>query len=275
VRLVTYSAIDSASTFLSLDRSKGPPIARAKCDAGLAIARACPGDTAIEIREIAGYARANARTGGAFFGDLITQAFRFAETCSGERNSMFKWLKARFARRSAEKRGREIFAAAEGSYVERCSIVGLMMAIEADEIAEQRGKLKPDGQVVFMMAYECCMMWAIKTGMGKVLKPEEVQSGVHTMQRNLAKNRWYQPGAFERIWAQMEILMPIAMSTEPGAPPPYPVAEMLMAPNLAGYPIDPMVGSDMKFGIYVLLMMQQLADAAELAAKEHLQGKKG
>lgn len=195
--------------------------------------------------------------------------------CSSEVSAVLEFFLAQMRDQEGEKRGREIFAAAEGSYVERCSIVGLMMAIEGDEIAEQRGKLKPDGQIIFMMAYECCMMWAIKTGLGKVLKPEEVQSAVHTMQRHLAKNGWYQPAAFEKIWAQMEILMPIAMSTEPGAPPPYPVAEMLMAPNLAGYPIDPIVGSNMKFGIYVLLLMQQLTDAAELAAKEHLQGKKG
>ena len=32
-----------------------PPMARAKYDAALAIARACLGDNAIEIREMAGY----------------------------------------------------------------------------------------------------------------------------------------------------------------------------------------------------------------------------
>ena len=45
-----------------------PPMARAKYDAALAIARACPRDMAIEIREMAGYARANhARWWSTFF----------------------------------------------------------------------------------------------------------------------------------------------------------------------------------------------------------------
>jgi hypothetical protein len=146
-----------------------------------------------------------------------------------------------------------------------------MMAIEAEEIAKQREKLTPDGQMTFMMAYECCMMWAIKSGMEKVLKPEEVQSAVLAMRRHLAKHGWYQPEPFEKIWAEMEILMPIAMSQGADAPPPYPVAQMLLAPNQAGYPLDLMMGTDLNFGFYVLLMIQQLADAAKSAAKEHMQ----
>ncbi len=173
---------------------------------------------------------------------------------------MFTWLKQRFARRTAEQRGREHFAAAEGSYVERCCIVGLMIAIEAEEIAKQREKLIPDSKMIFMMAYECCMMWAIKSGMETVLKPEEVRSAVVAMQRHLAKHGWYQRGAFEKIWSKIEVLMPMAMTVgaEPGAPPPYPLAEMLMAAEQAGYPLD-LTGFDfdVRFGIYVLIMIQQ------------------
>jgi hypothetical protein len=46
---------------------------------------------------------------------------------------------------------------------------------------------------------------------------------------------------------------------------------MLLAPNQAGYPLDLMMGTDLNFGFYVLLMIQQLADAAKSAAKEHMQ----
>jgi chromate transport protein ChrA len=40
-------------------------MSRAKYDAALAIARACPGDNVIEIREMAGYHERTARAGGA------------------------------------------------------------------------------------------------------------------------------------------------------------------------------------------------------------------
>ena len=171
---------------------------------------------------------------------------------------MFAWLKQRLARRRAEQRGREIFSAAQGSYVERCAIVALLTAIEAEDIGKQREKMSRDSQMIFMIAYECCMMWAIKSGMETALKPQEVRSAVLAMQRHLASHAWYQAGPFEKIWAKMQVLMPRAMIRTPDAPMVYPAAEMLMAANEAGYPLDLMIASDLEFGIKVLLMIQQL-----------------
>ena len=127
---------------------------------------------------------------------------------------------------AAEKRFKEHFAAAEGSFIERSSVAGLMTAIEANEVAEQRTQQTPDNQLVFMMGYECCMMWAIKSGLEKVLKSEQVQPAVLAMQRYLAQHGWYQAEAFESIWAQTEVMMPIAMNTGygPDAPPPLPLS---------------------------------------------------
>jgi hypothetical protein len=182
---------------------------------------------------------------------------------------MFGWLKDRLARRANEKRGREIFDQAEGSDVERIAIVGLMMALEADRVVEVRKKLKPDAQMIFMMAFECCMMWATKVGLQKAMKSEEVKSAVLAMRRHLRKHGWYQKGAFEKIWGQMEKVMPMAFNKAPDGLPPFPVAEMLMAPTLAGYPLDPMIGASLEFGMWVSLMMNGLSEAAQFSAKGH------
>jgi hypothetical protein len=96
------------------------------------------------------------------------------------------------AHRSEEKRSHEIFAQAEGSDVERVAIVGLMVAVEADEVTIVREKLKPDAQMIFMMAFECGMMWAIKTGLLNGMDFEEVKSAVLAMRRHLVKHGWYQ-----------------------------------------------------------------------------------
>ena len=49
----------------------------------------------------------------------------------------------------------------------------------------------------------------------------------------------------------------------PDAPPPYPVAEMLIALEQAGCRLDQMVGLDIKFGMYMMLMMVELTQAAK------------
>ena len=54
---------------------------------------------------------------------------------------MFTWLKERLARREDEKRFKEHFAAIEGSFIERGSVAGLMMAIEADEVAKTKAQV--------------------------------------------------------------------------------------------------------------------------------------
>jgi hypothetical protein len=174
---------------------------------------------------------------------------------------------------AAEKRFKERFAATEGSFIERSSIAGLMMAIEADEVAEQKAQLTPDSQLVFMMGYECCMMWAIKSGIERVLKPEQVQSAVLAMKRYLAQHGWHQAETFERIWAQTEVMMPIAMNTRygPDAPPPYPLAEMLIALDQAGHSL-PMAEkvklTDVRFGMHMFGVMMNLTQASRSAAQD-------
>jgi hypothetical protein len=181
------------------------------------------------------------------------------------------WLKKRLNRQSREQRSKEHFSAAEGSFVERCAIVGLMMAIEADEVAEERRPLTQADQLAFMMGYECCMMWAIKVGTEKAYNAEKTRSLVVAMQKHLAKHGWYQAGTFEKIWARVEDMMPFAMnmSGDPNAPPPYPVAELQVALDQAGCHLAQFVGLDVRFGMYMFLVMCELTKAAEAAAREN------
>jgi hypothetical protein len=114
------------------------------------------------------------------------------------------------------------------------------------------------------------MMWAIKSGMEKILTPKDTESAVLAMQRHIAKNAYYQPGAFEKIWASIQTHMPWAMTQQPGGPPPYPVADMLIAAKLAGYEIEAKTQEffDLRFGIYVALMMAKLTETTHVTAMD-------
>jgi hypothetical protein len=109
---------------------------------------------------------------------------------------------------------REFYETAEGTSLERYCIAGLMLAIESEEIAVQRRALTHDSDMVFMMTYECCVMWAIKRGLESEFDAEGVGCAVRAMQRHLANQVWYEATAFKRIWSAMEKIMPMAMTVK-------------------------------------------------------------
>jgi hypothetical protein len=160
------------------------------------------------------------------------------------------------------------FVAAEGSFLERLFIAAAMSAIEDDDVQRQRLKLSSEDQMVFMMTYECFVIWSLMRGMETVLKQEEVKSACFAMQRHFAKQAWYRPHVFEKIWDGMQVFMPMAMKYD-DTHPPYPVAEMLMAADYAGCSL-PSIGTDFRFGIHVGLTMVILAEFGRQTAKEHI-----
>jgi hypothetical protein len=183
---------------------------------------------------------------------------------------MLAWLKRLFERSSPEARAAQVYAAAEGSEFERCAITGLMTALEASEVARHCRAVKSEHQVNFMMAYACLMMWAIRRGMEGVVAAQVADSALRAMQRHLAKPGCYHPGALEKIWGEIDAHLPWAMTQQPGGPPPYPVADMLIAAKWAGYDVEPQSQEffDIKFGIYVAVMMREIGEATRLAARD-------
>jgi hypothetical protein len=162
------------------------------------------------------------------------------------------------------------FAAAEGSHIQRACIATAMSAIEHELVETERAQLPTNDQMLFMMTYECFVMWALKMGIEPVLERPEVESAIVAMQEYFARHAWYKPGVFEAIWKQMQEVMPMALRTGDEGTQPYPAAEMLMAPSLAGYSFSRAVGLDLRFGIHVALEIARLAEVGEYAAKEHL-----
>ncbi len=168
------------------------------------------------------------------------------------------------------------FEKAEGSDSQRVCIATAMSEIEDKSVQAQRLQLSETDQPIFMMTYECAVMWCLKRGMEDLLKPEETESVIVAMRRHFAKHAWYQPEPFQRIWSQMQVIMPRAiMKTDDAGCPPYPLAEMSIAAELAGYPLHISTLTDLRFGMHVGLRFGMLiglgrsyaADFAEQTAK--------
>src|SRR4051812_14493010 len=98
---------------------------------------------------------------------------------------MFSWFKSKPA---PEQRAKQIFATAEGPEVERLLIAGVVIALEAEDVIEQRKRFPPTEQPTFMIAYACCMLWAMKQGIAKVFQPQRVNNTMLAVKRHLVKH---------------------------------------------------------------------------------------
>jgi hypothetical protein len=145
------------------------------------------------------------------------------------------------------------FEQAEGLEFERVCIAAAMSAIE-----QKRLELSPSDQAIFMIAYECAVMWFLTRAMQELLKPDEIESVVLAIKGHFAKHAWYETEAFEKIWNKMQIDMPVAIKPDDRCPP-YPLAGMIMAVQGAGYPLDVNKLLSLKFGLYVGVRLGTLA----------------
>lgn len=154
---------------------------------------------------------------------------------------MIGWLKKRVAERKTAKtvqRFKQHFSKAAGIQLERILIAAAMVEIEDPMIQEERVKVPVAQQETFMMAYECFVMWTLKRGIAVVLEASAVSAAVLAMRNHFAKHACYSRGAFEKIWAEMERLMPQAMIPSGGLGIVYPAAEICEAARQAGFQLD-------------------------------------
>jgi hypothetical protein len=179
---------------------------------------------------------------------------------------MFAWLKQQLAQRAAKKRYAQHFASAEGPDFHRSIIAAGMHEVEDGVVAKVRKRMSPNHESNFMMAYECVVSWALKTGIESVLGQEGAGPAIAALHRYFEKHAWYRPGAFEKVWEEIQFAMPQAMQPGPDGTPPYPLAEMVIAANEAGYPCD-VTAIGLTFGFHVLQTMHALFSVGQFSAK--------
>jgi hypothetical protein len=167
-------------------------------------------------------------------------------------------LKIFLTQRKLIKRLKEHCAVAQGSDRERLFIAAAMCELENEMVQKECGKLPADQQKIFLMTYECFLMWSLKFGFEKVLNPEDTKSAVVALQKHFARHACYEPETFEKIWAKMQETMPSAMIPKGDLGVAWPVFEMTQAATLAGFELTPPL--DYRFGCHIIFTMNHFGE---------------
>ena len=160
------------------------------------------------------------------------------------------------------------FATAKGSHFQRSLIAASMVEIEEEIVRRERERLPKEQQPVFMMTYECFVMWSLKRGFEAVIGAQETESAIETIRDHFATHAWYELGSFERIWASIQAEMPSSLTPKGQFGIIYPIADMVVAANLAGFSFE--VPTDYVFGVHVIQRIKLLADFGRDLAEEHV-----
>jgi hypothetical protein len=171
------------------------------------------------------------------------------------------------AKKAIEKEANRLFLEAEGTPLGRSAIVCVMMPLGETEFRTVRDKLPKTDQDIFTMTFAAALLWAVQQGSDQ-LEPDDAKATAFCVGRHLTKQSWFKQEIFQRIWAQIEILMPIAFSEEPGAPPPYPLAEIMMAAEFAGHKVNVVAGMD--FGMFIAFTLVQTTKIARMTVDRYL-----
>jgi hypothetical protein len=176
---------------------------------------------------------------------------------------MFGWLRKQPQPEDPRiARIQQHFLLAEGSERQRFATAAAMYALESDIVQKQRKHLSSANEIVFMMTYECFVMWAIKLGIGRSSTFPDAKLILTAIHRHYAKHAWYRSGDFEKIWDKMQVLMPMALKSDASGMI-CPVAEMILAANQAGFPLDHIDFIDLEFGMHVCSEIGRLATVAK------------
>jgi hypothetical protein len=134
-----------------------------------------------------------------------------------------------------------------------------MCELEKEIVKKASNELPANQQKTFWMTYECFLMWSLKLGFEKCLSPEDTKSAIVAMQTHFARHAFYEPEAFEKIWAKMQESMPKAMIPKGNLGIAWPVFEMTSAATSAGLELSPPL--DVSFGNHVIFTLNQMGEA--------------
>ena len=185
---------------------------------------------------------------------------------------MLDWLKTKLREKKIADRMQKHLASATGPQLSRSVIAVAMAALEDDSVQAVLRSVRRDQQKVFMMVYECIVMWSIVRGLDAGGLPEHTQEEVVTALRDhLADHAFYVMHEFERIWDSTQHWMPeFAKPSKDGNL--WPAAALVQIPHAAGCRLD--FVPDYTFGCHALEMVASMADIGKFAAQEELSHQK-
>lgn len=86
----------------------------------------------------------------------------------------------------------------------------------------------------------------------------ELEEIVASVKEQFATFDYYDSTVFEKIWQFTQKLMPMALQGGRYSKTVYPIAHIIEAANLAGYPL-PVMKLNHEFGVHIFTVMQRVA----------------
>src|SRR5712691_8292188 len=99
---------------------------------------------------------------------------------------MFDWVKKKLHQRKVAERMHRHMKTAGGPQLHRSAIAMTMAALEDESVQEQMRGMSADQQEVFMMVYECLLMWTFLGGLSSVLELEQLPPVAAAMRDHFA-----------------------------------------------------------------------------------------
>jgi phage FluMu protein Com len=132
-----------------------------------------------------------------------------------------------------EKRFHTHFAGASGPVLHRNAIAVAMMELEDPWLSQVMADFSAEEQRVFLMAYQCFVLWAVAHALWDRLKPDELQDLADSIRDAFATLDYHSPAIFHKIWPHTQELMAMELQKDSG----YPMVSIVQAAILAGYPL--------------------------------------
>lgn len=149
---------------------------------------------------------------------------------------------------------------AQGNDFQRSLIAVTMSSLEADPVRAECNRRAKSERLIFLITYECFILWIIKSALDSVLPKLKAQDMIEAARNYIAEHGPYEAEPFERIWKSILFLMPRALV--PGQNGLiFPVAELMLSAHFAGYSINQNCSPD--FATHVMFVIPQISEVVK------------
>jgi len=172
---------------------------------------------------------------------------------------MLSGLFQRIAAWRLEKRFHSHFEKASEPILHRNAVAVAMMELEDPWVSQVTKEFSAEEQPIFLMAYQCFILWVLRHVLEQSLQPAELQDLTKSVRETFATFSYHTPAIFEKIWPFTQQFMPIALNGGAQTGVVYPLPLIIQAATSAGYPLPQKISS-YRLGVHVLIVMKRIAE---------------
>ena len=163
----------------------------------------------------------------------------------------------RIAAKRLEKRFRAHFDRASGPTLHRNAVAVAMMELEDPWVCQVLAQYSADEQPIFLMAYECFILWVLIRVLQQESQDSEIQDLTKRVRDAFVTFGRHDSVVFEKIWPYIAEFMPIALRGGSKTRTVYPLPHIIQAATSAGYPLPQKILS-LRLGLHVLTVMNRI-----------------